>query len=275
METMGALPRRRRIVLLLAFTTAIVAVVALVAAATTQRDRPWRELAPGLDLGRFASRTLTPAGDGDVVVVRVDPHHWDLAYHTAADHGGENRSARAWTEKLGLAAAINAGMYQEDRRSHVGFLQIDGRVRNATPNDYLSAAAWGPRHRGDPAFRIFDLDETPLDSLRVRYRTVVQNLRLIKRARDNRWTARDRGWAEAALGEDAQGRALLIFCQTALSMHDLNEALLGLPLEIVCAQHLEGNLPAQLHLRAGGTTLTLPAEDAPPIPNVLGVKPRS
>jgi hypothetical protein len=166
-------------------------------------------------------------------------------------------------------------MYQEDRRSHVGFLQIDGRVRNGTPNDYLSAAVCGPRRRGDPAFGIYDLDETPLDSLRVRYRTVVQNLRLIKRSRDNRWTARDRGWAEAALGEDAQGRALLIYCQTALSMHDLNDVLLELPLDLVCAQHLEGNLPAQFHVRTGGTTLTLPADEAPPIPNVLGVKPRS
>jgi hypothetical protein len=251
------------------------AVLVVAAAATTERDRVWHELAPGLDLGRFSSSALSQDDDGDVIVLRVDPTRWDLAYHTAADHGGQNRGVRAWAEELGLVAAINAGMYQEDRLSHVGFLQIDGRVRNATPNDYLSAAACGPLRRGDPPFRIYDLDETSLDSLRIRYRTVVQNLRLIKRPCDNRWTVRDSGWAEAALGEDSRGRALLIFCQSALSMHDLNEALLELPLDIVCAQHLEGNLPAQLHIEASGTTLTLPAGDVPPIPNVLGVKPRS
>ncbi len=272
---MGAARRRRRIILLLSAATVLSAVLAIAAAATTPRDRAWRELAPGLDLGRFSSRNQAPDGDGDVVVLRVDPARWDLGYHTAADHGGQNRNVRAWADELDLAAAINAGMYQEDRRSHVGFLQIGGRVRNGTPNDYLSAAACGPRRRGDSPFRIFDLDVTPLDSVRVRYQTVVQNLRLIKRSRDNRWTTRDRGWAEAALGEDSRGRPLLIFCQSALSMHDLNETLLALPLDLVCAQHLEGNLPAQLHLNTGGTTLTLPTGDVPPIPNVLGVKPRS
>jgi hypothetical protein len=272
---MGAACRRRRIISLLATATALVAGLVIAAAATTPRDRTWRELAPGLELARFSSRNLEAAGDGDVVVLRVDPATWELVYHTAADHDGQNRNVRAWAEILGLSAAINAGMYQEDRRSHVGFLQIDGKVRNATPNDYLSAAVCGPRRRGDPAFRIHDLDTTPLDSLRIRYRTVVQNLRLIKRPGDNRWTTRDRGWAEAALGEDDRGRALLIYCQSPLSMHDLNQVLLKLPLGIVCAQHLDGNLPAQLHVRASGTTLTMPSGDLPPIPNVLGIRPRT
>ncbi len=247
-DVMGAARRRRRIIISLLAAIALAAVLVIAATATASRDRPWRELAPGLDLGLFSTRDLSPDGDGDVVVLRVDAARWDLTYRTAADHGGQNRNVRAWVEELGLAAAINAGMYQEDRRSHVGFLQIDGRVRNATPNDYLSAAVCGPLRRGDPPFRIYDLDETPLDSLRIRYRTVVQNLRLIKRPGDNRWAARDRGWAEAALGEDSRGRALLVFCQSALSMHDLNEVLLKLPLDLVCAQHLEGNLPAQMHL---------------------------
>jgi hypothetical protein len=57
-------------------------------------------------------------------------------------------------------------------------------------------------------------------------------------------------------------------------MHDLNDVLLALPLDLVSAQHLEGNLPAQLHVRASGTTLTVPTGDLPPIPNVLGIKPR-
>jgi hypothetical protein len=271
---MVAVPCRRWFTFLLSAATALMAVV-VIAAVATPRDRAWRELAPGLDLGRFSSRALSPEDDGDVVVLRVDPTLWDLAYHTAPDHGGQNRSVRAWVEELDLVAAVNAGMYQEDRLSHVGFLQIDGKVRNGTPNDYLSAAVCGPLRRGDPSFRIYDLDETPLDSLRVRYRTVVQNLRLIKRPGDNRWTVRDSGWAEAALGEDSHGHALLIFCQSPLSMHDLNDALLALPLDLVCAQHLEGNLPAQLHVKAGDTTLTLPAGEVPPIPNVLGVKPRS
>ena len=187
---------------------------------SSRRPRPPRAIGPGANSRRASISVASPPATWRRPATATSswcgsiPRRWELAYHTAADHGGQNRNVRAWAEKLGLAAAINAG-HVPGRPAQPRRLPADRRPACATrtPNDYLSAAACGPRRRGDPAFRIFDLDETPLDSLRVRYRTVVQNLRLIKRPRDNRWTARDRGWAEAALGEDARGRALLIFCQ--------------------------------------------------------------
>ena len=65
-------------------------------------------------------------------------------------------------------------------------------------------------------------------------------------------------------------------------MHDLNTRLLALDeLDLLSAQHLEGGQEAQLHIRAGGRTVTAagtfdPAFDDSrrewPLPNVLGVK---
>jgi len=242
----------------------VLAILAI--AVTTARGETWRELAPGLDLGRFASagRVADPAGD--LVVLRVDPERWELRYLS-----GRARTADRWCLDEDLAAAINAGMYQDDGRSHVGFLQVGGEVRHGWANHYQSALVLDPVSETDPLFRLVDLDTTPLDSLRTRWRTVAQNLRLVKRPGENRWSPQDRRWCEAALGEDGEGRALLIHCRTPRSMHELIAILLALPLDLVAAQHLEGGQHAQLSVRGVDDPA---AAAAPPVPNVLGVAPR-
>ena len=182
-------------------------------------------------------------------------------------------------------AAINAGMYQADYRTHSGYMRADGTVFSRGTNGYLSAAAFDPVNPKDPPFRLFDLDVDPLAEVLPRYRRVVQNLRLIKRPGENRWSSQERRWSEAALGEDHEGRVLLIFCGTPLLLDRLNEALLSLPLGLVAAQHLEGGTQAQLFIAAGGQTIELvgeyegifsapdPQRPAWPIPNVIGIRP--
>ncbi|MCP4574607.1 MAG: phosphodiester glycosidase family protein [bacterium] len=233
----------------------------------------WRELEPGLELARFDVRTRSAEAYGDLTVLRVDPRRRRLAVLTAAADGEDRpRTVRQWCKDLDLAAAVNAGMYQADGRTHVGFCQVDGQVLNGAVNDYLSVLVCDPVDPDAPPFGIRDLDVVPLDTLRVRYRTVVQNLRLIKGGRDNRWSpTRDR-WREAALAEDAAGRALFIYCSRPVSMHDFNEALLALPLDVVAAQHLEGSEAAGLWIAGSGGTGSAVGGSAP---NVLVVRRRA
>ena len=94
------------------------------------------------------------------------------------------------------------------------------------------------------------------------------------------------GFDHTALGEDSEGRALLIFCWSPYSMHDLNDILLSLPIDIVAAQHVEGGPEAQLYISVGETQLEILGsyetgfrendsnDRAWPIPNVIGVRPR-
>ena len=69
-------------------------------------------------------------------------------------------------------------------------------------------------------------------------------------------------------------------------MHDLNEILLELPIDLVCAQHLEGGPEAQLVVRSPNLDLELVGSYETgfadndgntriwPIPNVIGIKAR-
>lgn len=232
-------------------------------------------LAEGLELERYDSASRTIHADGDVHVLRIDPLHWRLDVFTTGAEDRVRRRLDQWGEVLGLAAVINAGMYQADGRTHVGFCQVDGEVLNGAPNHYQSAFVCDPVDPEDPEFAIVDLDEVPLKQLRQEYRTVVQNLRLIKHDGRNRWSPSRKRWREAALAEDREGRALFILCTRALSMHDFNELVLALPLDLVAAQHLEGNATAGLWvgLLPSGYASGIAATGK--VPNVLGIRPRA
>jgi len=261
------------------------AVLLLAAPVAAASQSPWTPLGDGLDLGRFPLAATGVAG-AQVQILRVDPRLWELTLHGLPPGDAIGRTAREWTRREGLVAAINAGMYQEDYRTHSGYMSADGTVYSRGTNGYLSAAAFAPADSSDAPFRIFDLDESPLPSVLARYRRVVQNLRMVKRPGENRWDPQERRWSEAALGEDREGRALFVFCAAPLALDRLIAALLELPIGLVAAQHLEGGSQAQLFVAAGGQTVELvggyesafsapdPHRPARPIPNVIGVRAR-
>ncbi len=270
--------------------TLLLALAAGLAAAfaVSFKDQEWRALAPGLE-------TITFHGDGKlfdkeaaVTVLRADPERWEPAFLCAAAlNGGRPLTAREWCEAHGLHAATNAGMFAKDGQTHVGYLRCDDHVNSSHVNIYQSAFAFGPKQAGLPQARLFDLDATPLEEILAGYRSVAQNLRLIQRPGVNRWSPQERMWSEAALGQDRAGRLLFIFCPNPFSMHELNRILLALPLELECAQHLEGGPEAQLFIRSGqyereyvgsyetGFAETGSFTQAWPIPNALGIRPRS
>lgn len=268
-----------------ALAAACLAATLSAAAPARAAASPWTVLEPGLDLGSFPLEGGQSAAER-IHVLRVDPARWELALLGLPRGDSFGHTAREWARRERLVAAINAGMYQADYRTHSGYLASDGVVLSRGVNAYLSAAAFAPVDPADPPFRIFDLDVDPLERVLPRYRRVVQNLRMVKRPGENRWSPQERRWSEAALGEDREGRALLIFCGTPLPLDRLIEALLELPLGLVAAQHLEGGSQAQLFVEAGGTSLELvggregafPAPDgaraARPVPNVIGVRAR-
>jgi len=251
---------------------------------------PWQSLAPGMDLGTFPASRPSSSGDSRITVLRIDPELWSLEFTgLSLDDGSNRRTARQWSKAHHLTAAINAGMYGTDHRTHVGHLRFREHLHNANVNAYQSIAAFDPRRDGLPQFRIFDLDSpgVSMETILQDYASLVQNLRLIKRPGQNRWRQQEKRWSEAALGEDESGRILFIFCRSPYTMHDLNNELLGLDIGLVAAQHLEGGPQAQLYIHTGevefeisGSHGTSFRQDddisvAWPIPNVLGVRPRA
>ncbi len=254
-----------------------------------ETNSSWKTLAPGMDLGYVTAREPSAAGDSRIAVLRMDPKLWELTAIGVGQTGeSSGHTAREWCEKHKLVAAINAGMFETDQKTHLGYMRFRDHVYTGHVNKYQSIAAFDPRDGKDVSrFHIFDLDAPgiTMQSIQQDYNSAVQNLRLVKRPGSNQWTQQTRKWSEAALGEDDAGRILFLFSRSPFSMHDLNQELLAAGIGLVAAQHLEGGPEAQIYVHAGSFELEMfgsyetsfKENDSSsilwPVPNVLGVRP--
>jgi hypothetical protein len=251
----------------------------------------WKAVELGMELRFLGAQKEGVQGNSPIAILRIDPALWDLeVLGTSRTGESSGHTARDWCQQHNLTAAINAGMFEADQKTHLGYLRYREHINNSHQNNYQSVAAFDPRDSADGSrFRIFDLDVpgVTLQGILKDYASLVQNLRLVKRTGQNQWGQQVRRWSEAALGEDRDGRILFIFSRVAFSMHDLNQELLASDIGLVAAQHLEGGPEAQLYVQAGQTKLemfgsyeTSFREDdnnaaAWPVPNILGVRPRA
>jgi hypothetical protein len=236
----------------------------------------WRPLQPGVELA-----TIALDSRATLYVVRVDPNRAALRVALSSELGTAPQTAAAWCRRADLSIAINAGMFQSDGRSNVGYLRNGRHLNNARFNAYQSVLALYPATSSKPRLLWSDLDRAKPDV--ADYAVVIQNLRLIAADRRNVWAQSARRWSEAALALDAQGRLLFLFCRAPYSMRDFNDRILKLPLDITRAMHVEGGPEASLSIHVPGLDLDLCGsyetgfrEDDTnvqqwPIPNVLGV----
>lgn len=258
-------------------------IVPSIAPAEVTRAISWRKLQPGVEFTSIVSGTLATGAPGVLYVVRVDPAVAKLTVALASEAGRDPQSAGDWCRTSRLAVAINAGMFQVDHRSNVGYLRHGKHLNNARWNDYRSVVAVSSSTSNSRRALWLDLDD-PKERKRVAgYDIVIQNLRLITTKRKNVWSASDKRWSEAALAIDAEGRLLFLFSRAPYSMREWNALLLKLPLKIAGAMHLEGGPEASLSIHAAGVDLDLAGsyetgfwpddgnQKQWPIPNVLGV----
>ena len=244
-----------------------------------------------MDLRYVAAKKPGSVGDSRIVILRMHQSQWQLEAVGITQTGeSTGHTARGWSQSRNFSAAINAGMFDKDYKTHLGYMGSPSYINNRHANAYQSVAAFEPREpQSLPRFRIFDLDAPGVhfQDILKDYTSVLQNLRLVKRSGLNQWSPQERKWSEAALGEDDAGRILFIYSRSPFSMHDLNEELLGAGIGLVAAQHLEGGPEAQLYVHVGtmememfGSYETSFKENdsnavAWPVPNILGVRPRS
>jgi len=251
----------------------------------------WKQLAPGMDLLNLVAKNHDTSGDSHITIVRFDPQIWELVFLGLSQTGvSSGKTAREWCKSHKLIAAINAGMFADNYKTHVGYLSSKDHMNNSHVNNYQSVLAFDPKEgKVIPPFRIYDLDESgiTIESILNDYNSAIQNLRLIKKPGKNQWNNQNGEWNEAAIGEDKGGRILFIYSRSPLSMHDLNQELLTSGIDIVAAQHLEGGFEAQLYLKQGDVEIDLfdiydansnegnGNSRAVPIPNILGIRLRS
>lgn len=265
----------------------VLVVLAPVASAAETGDHsrsPWQVLEPGLELGEFRSPQKSDSGDSIIRVLRIDPERFSLRLMNAsATPDGKLLTAREWVTQRNLVAAINASMYQTDYRTSVSLMKTKTHTNNPWLSKDRSILAFNPLIADLPGVQIIDRECDDFPSLREKYGTLVQSIRMISCRGKNVWTQQPKKWSTAAIGTDEAGKVLFVHVRSPYSTHDLINILLALPLGIRRAMYTEGGLEAQLSIRAGEKVFDFVGSQetgyrevgdttrARPIPNVIGV----
>lgn len=256
---------------------------------STAQDSNWKSVDEGLFVGEFNAPQKSITGDSRITIIKIDPDKYDFTLMCAGEKGHSAKTIRQWCQDNGLIAAVNAGMFQADHWTNVGYMKNYSYQNNArVHSQYFSVAAFDPVDTTkNPAFYMYDTDEQPMDRIIKQYHTVIQNLRLIKRPARNRWSQQNKRWSEVALGQDIDGNVLFIFSRSPYSMHDLNRILLELPIGVQCAQHLEGGPEASLYFSHNQVTIEKMGSyetgftehdhntEYWPIPNIIGIRKKN
>ena len=252
----------------------------------TSESTPWKEAEAGLFVAEFQS-TLAE-NPYAVTVVKIDPNNYSLQLFCASEHGKETLTAKEWCSRNRLLGAVNAGMFQEDGLTSVGYMKNFDHVNNPKLSRANTILAFNPVDASMPDAQIIDRECQDFSKLRQKYQSFVQSIRMISCDQQNVWTNQNSKWSTLAIGTDMDGNILFMFGRTAHSVHDFIDILLSLPLSLKSAMYLEGGPQASLYLSTPKLTLERNGvgeglvengsfKFALPIPNVIGIvkKPRA
>ncbi|MBI4389539.1 MAG: phosphodiester glycosidase family protein [Nitrospinae bacterium] len=264
----------------MAFILTVTAAVKLQADAQS----PWLQLEKGLELGTFVSPQPSEVGDSRIHVLRIDPGYFELRLlNASAPDQSRRQSVREWATNNGLAAAINASLYQADNRTSASLMRTHNHVNNRRLSKDKTILAFDPMDPSLPKVQIIDRDCQDFDALNKSYQTLVQSIRMVSCDGRNVWAPQSKKWSVAAIGMDKLGRILFIHSRSPFSTHDLIDILLQLSIGLRNAMYVEGGPVAQLYARSGdkefefvGSYSTGSNENdnnaiAWPVPNVVGV----
>lgn len=216
------------------------------------KDSGWQKLAQGLDLGLFSAPLPSDIGDSKIRVLRIDPQRYQLRLLSAsAFENGRPQSAKQWSQQIGLVAAINASMYQEDYKSSVSLMRSGAHINNPRLSKGMTILAFDRKAADVPLVKIIDRQCEDFKVWQKNYSTMIQSIRMISCTGENVWTKQPQKWSTAAIGVDDRDRVLFIHVGSPYSTHDLIDILKKLPLNIARAMYAEGGPQAQLYINTG------------------------
>lgn len=255
---------------------------------TAAKTMAWKTLEPGLEFAEFESPRLDPGPGAKIRVLRADPKLFTVKLLTAAaDAHPRAKTPRQWVQEASLVAAINAAMYQADHITSVSLMKSGAVINNPRVSKDKSVLAFDPLDSTVPPLQIIDREHQDFETLRRKYSSLVQSIRMLSLDGQNVWEQQlHNRWSIAAVGIDKRGRILFIHSRSPNTVHDLIDMLLTLPLDLKNAMYTEGGPEAQMFVKSGTVEYELTgaldaglqegfADQPWPIPNVLGLSRKS
>jgi hypothetical protein len=243
----------------------------------------WQKIDSGLFLLEIVAPLKSDIGDSKVTILKINPTYYNFKLISAKEKQDWNTTAKDWSKKEGLLAAINAGMYKLDNKTNVGYMKNYDFVNNSRMSPYNTVTAFNRKDSTVPEFQIIDLNCQNWEELKDKYYSYTQCIRMIDCDQNNTWSQQPKKFSMIIIAKDKYQNALFIFTRSPYSVHDFIDILLSLPLDIYNAMYLEGGPEASFYLNHNGIEIekigsyeTGYQEDdnnnvASDIPNIIGI----
>ncbi len=251
----------------------------------------WNRLQDGLWLCDFTAPEKSILNDSKLTILKVDPNLFSFHLLSSSEHGRRNRTADEWASDFGMSVVVNAGMYSlANGRTNKGYMKNYAHYNNPRLNGaYNVMMAMNPKDPNEPAFRLFDLTAHRWDSIRPRFNTYSQGMRMIDHhGQPLSWDKRPgQACSMVVCASDTAGNVYFVFSRSPYTHQTMIRFLVNLPLNIRTTVYLEGGPEASLFIRSGDTLVnkfgsyvskTYENDENDhfwKIPNVIGIQPKN
>lgn len=243
----------------------------------------FRVLQPGVEFAVVRGDPYCRMGPSEIAVLRLDPRRVRLrmAHYTQLPDRAP-LDVLDWERRIGALAVFNAGQYYPDY-SYMGLFVSEGHPISPRAHGLFKAALVADPAGGGRDARVLDLERQPLPAGPLPWREIAQSFMLFDDDGHIRVRQSHQTTYRTIVGEDQQGRLVVIATEGGYTLYELAGLLRTMPLGLKRAMSMDGGEEAVLSVNVGSFRYTnfghrLPNGEVPnplrptvPLPAVVAV----
>lgn len=249
---------------------------------------PWCPLSEGLSFWEPVAPDISILGDSKIFILKVEPRLCAFQLLCSSEHGQKNRSADVWCRDFGVNVTVNAGMFSlKNGRTNKGYLRNYLHYNNPNFNgSYNVMMAMNPKDANQPSISIFDLTCHKWESIKDKYHTLCQGMRMIDcNGKAMAWDKRPgQACSMVVSATDLWGNIFFAFTRSPYTHQKMIGYLQSLIPDIRTTVYLEGGPEASLYIQTNDTIISKIGSYVSDtyendlndhfweIPNVIGIK---
>ena len=219
----------------------------------------WHQVQKGLCYCETDSPERSILIDSRIFILKADPVYCNFTILTASENKHQNRTADVWAKDFGMTVIVNAGMFNTaNQTTSKGYLKNHSHFNNRRLNGkYNVMMAMNPADPADTSMIIADMTCRNWESLRLRYHTLCQGMRMIDgNGKPMAWDKRPGQSCSMVVGAtDNAGHIYFVFTRSPYTHQQMITFLFGLIPNIKTTVYLEGGPEASLYLKSRGTII--------------------
>jgi hypothetical protein len=246
----------------------------------------WVELTKGISYIEKTAPTPSVVNDSKISILKIDPSVAEFEIKSATQNNNEALCVVDYAEKFNYNIVINASMYDLRNQLKSKGLLINDKSYANNPElypQYNMMICANPTKDGLPNFCVNDLTLKPWNTIRTKYESFAQGLRMIDgNGNPMSWNKRKQSCSQLIVAEDKQGMIYFIFTRSPYSQNYMIEFMVNMGL--LNAIYMEGGPQTSLFVHIGDHRIeklgsyvsnTYPTDangEFWPLPNVIGVR---